>query len=219
MSIAHHLIWTAYGWWIPNDPRGGASRAIGCDVIEELRELHHGRRHLEPASASLRASPARAPESPAHPLVEFTAAEAKILGEAMAEDAARLHYTCYACAILSDHVQILIRQHRDAPEKMIHNLQEACMWVLRQEKKIRPADQPLWSGSGWTVSLDAPTEVWAAIDYINGISGKLGLPSQKWAFVKPYDNWPLQAEYTARSQFEVQEHSESPRRRRKPKSP
>ena len=20
--IAHHLIWTAYGWWLPNDPRG-----------------------------------------------------------------------------------------------------------------------------------------------------------------------------------------------------
>ena len=28
--IAHHLIWTVYGTWLPNDPRGSGSRAIAC---------------------------------------------------------------------------------------------------------------------------------------------------------------------------------------------
>jgi hypothetical protein len=24
MVVAYHLIWTAYGWWLPNDPRGSS---------------------------------------------------------------------------------------------------------------------------------------------------------------------------------------------------
>jgi hypothetical protein len=23
--IAHHIMWTLYGWWLPNDPRGSTS--------------------------------------------------------------------------------------------------------------------------------------------------------------------------------------------------
>jgi hypothetical protein len=34
--IAHHLIWTNYGWWLPNDPRGSLSRTIASDLIAEL---------------------------------------------------------------------------------------------------------------------------------------------------------------------------------------
>ncbi len=33
--IAHHLIWTAYGWWLPNDPRGSTSHTIASDVLAE----------------------------------------------------------------------------------------------------------------------------------------------------------------------------------------
>ena len=28
MVIGYHLIWTAYGWWLPNDPRGSTSHRI-----------------------------------------------------------------------------------------------------------------------------------------------------------------------------------------------
>ena len=40
MVIGYHLIWTAYGWWLPNDPRGSMSRLIRSDIIAELGELH-----------------------------------------------------------------------------------------------------------------------------------------------------------------------------------
>jgi hypothetical protein len=26
MIAGYHLIWTAYGWWLPNDPRGSTSQ-------------------------------------------------------------------------------------------------------------------------------------------------------------------------------------------------
>jgi hypothetical protein len=48
MVIAHHLIWTLYGWWLPNDPRGSTSRAIRNDVLRDLGELHFGRKRVQP---------------------------------------------------------------------------------------------------------------------------------------------------------------------------
>ena len=38
MVPAHHLVWTAYGWWLPNDPRGSMSNSIASDVIAQLGE-------------------------------------------------------------------------------------------------------------------------------------------------------------------------------------
>jgi len=46
--IAHHLILTAYGWWLTNDPLGSTSRTVASDVIAELGELHRGRRRIQP---------------------------------------------------------------------------------------------------------------------------------------------------------------------------
>lgn len=52
--IAHHLIWTAYGTWLPNDPRGSGSNQVACDVIAELGELHLGRKRVQPAGWEIR---------------------------------------------------------------------------------------------------------------------------------------------------------------------
>ncbi len=48
MVIAYHLIWTAYGWWLPNDPRGSMSKCIASDTIAELGALHYGRKRVHP---------------------------------------------------------------------------------------------------------------------------------------------------------------------------
>lgn len=42
MVAPYNLISTAYGWWLPNDPRGSAFQTIRQDLIAELGELHHG---------------------------------------------------------------------------------------------------------------------------------------------------------------------------------
>ena len=42
--IAHHLIWTLYGHWLPNDPRGSGSRELLDEKFAPLGEIHHGRK-------------------------------------------------------------------------------------------------------------------------------------------------------------------------------
>jgi hypothetical protein len=70
--IAHHLIWTAYGWWLPNDPRGSTSRAVASDVIAELGELHFGRRKVQPPTDIIRQFHDRAREVLKYPSVWAT---------------------------------------------------------------------------------------------------------------------------------------------------
>ena len=54
LVIAYHLIWTAYGWWLPNDPRGSGSKTVDSDVIAQLGELHHGRKRVQPPGSVVR---------------------------------------------------------------------------------------------------------------------------------------------------------------------
>jgi hypothetical protein len=52
--IAYHLIWTNYGTWLGNDPRGSGSRSLYTPVLAELGEVHFGRKKLQPARTKVR---------------------------------------------------------------------------------------------------------------------------------------------------------------------
>ena len=187
--IAHHLVWTAYGWWLPNDPRGSMSKNIASAAIAELGELHYGRKKLQPAGWVIRSFYEKAEEVLEHPLLTFGGEEIAVIADAFDQCAKRYRYTCYACAILCDHVHILIRMHRDDAATMIQELQTDSRLEL-QKRGLRPG-HPVWGGPGWKVFLHTPDDIRRTIQYIEENPGKMGLPAQKWGFVKEYDGWPL----------------------------
>ena len=55
LVIAYHLIWTAYGWWLPNDPRGSGSDEVRKDELDDLGPIHFGRKSEQPSRDELRA--------------------------------------------------------------------------------------------------------------------------------------------------------------------
>jgi REP element-mobilizing transposase RayT len=198
--IAHHLVWTAYGWWLPNDPRGSTSHSIASEVIAELGELHHGRKKLQPAGREIRAFYAQARDVLRFPLLTFGAAARGELGAAFAEVVAAERYTCYACAIMPDHVHLLIRKHKHPAEEMIARFQCASRDRLAATGR-RTTDHPTWGGPGWKVFLDHPDEVRRTITYIEKNPLPLGLPRQRWPFVKDYDGWPLHPGHSPNSPY------------------
>lgn len=198
--IAHHLIWTAYGWWLPNDPRGSTSHCIASDVIAELGELHFGRKKAQPASAEIRRFYARAREGLKFPLRQFGREERSEIALAFGEAVAAQRYTCYACAILPDHVHVLLRKHRDRAEEMIARLQEAGRLRL-QRQFAEWGGHPVWGGPGWKVFLDHPDGVRRTIPYIQGNPMKHRLPPQRWPFVRAYDGWPLHPGHSPNSPY------------------
>jgi len=82
--IAYHLVWTAYGWWLPNDPRGSTSKTIRDDVIARLGELHHGRKRVQPASREIREFYDEARAVLKFPLLTFDATEVGAIADAFA---------------------------------------------------------------------------------------------------------------------------------------
>ena len=123
MVAGFHLIWTAYGWWLPNDPRGSSSYEFREATIAELGKLHHGRKAVQPSSPDIRAFYEQAETVLKHRLLRFDDEEIDLIADSFAQVIQERRYTCYACAVMPDHVHALIRKHRDHAEEMIQNLQ------------------------------------------------------------------------------------------------
>ena len=186
--LAYHLIWTAYGWWLPNDPRGSMSRFIASDVLGELGDLHFGRKRVQPASRVIREFYEEAKDVLKFPLLTFTPEEVIGIARAFAGVIQKLGYTCYACAIMPDHIHIMIRKHRHLAEQMIANLQDASRLTVL-DVGTHPNGHPVWGRPGWKVFLHSPDDVRRTIKYVDDNPVKLRMPRQVWDFVAPYDGW------------------------------
>jgi hypothetical protein len=95
MVAGFQLIWTAYGWWLPNDPRGSSSQEIRVEQIAELGELHHGRKTVQPPGREIREFYEQARDVLRHPLLTLTGDDRDLVGESFAQVVRERRYTCY----------------------------------------------------------------------------------------------------------------------------
>jgi REP element-mobilizing transposase RayT len=193
-------MWTLYGWWLPNDLRGSTSRVIRRDLVAELGELHFGRKQVQPAGKDIRAFYVQAAEVLKHALLAFSPDEFPSVAEAIGRAIIECNYTCYACAIMPDHVHLVIRKHRDLADSMIEKIQSLSRKRLI-DMGLRNAEHPVWTRGGWKVFLDHPDEVRRTIGYVEDNPRKLRLPVQHWPFVTTYDNWPLHPGHSPNSPY------------------
>lgn len=94
MVIAYHLIWTAYGYWLPNDPRGSMSKTIACDVIAELGELHFGRKRVQPSARETREFREQSRGVLRYSLLQFSPSDFTVIAEGIAQAMSEQSYTC-----------------------------------------------------------------------------------------------------------------------------
>lgn len=199
--IAHHLIWSVYGSWLPNDPRGSGSDEVHNPIFEELGELHKGRKRVQPCGREIREFYQRVAPLLQHPLLLLDRDAHFEVAAAFLEVIEQQKYTCWGCAILPDHVHILIRKHRHEAEEMAECLMRESRSRLI-ERGFREKTHPTWiAGFGWKVFLDHPDEVRRTIRYIEENPMKIGKPVQRWPFVKPYDGWPLHPGHSPNSPY------------------
>lgn len=188
MVAGYHLIWTAYGWWLPNDPRGSNSSEIRVEKLEPLGDIHFGRKKIQPPSREVKDFYRKAQDLLTHPLLTFEADDLPLLGAAVDRVIRENGYTCYECAIMPDHVHMLIRRHRDHAEVMIEKLQNASREDVIKAQR-RGATHPVWGGPGWRVFLGTKADFERTIKYIRNNPIKIGWPVQNWSFVTLYDGW------------------------------
>ena len=190
LLIAYHLIWTAYGHWLANDPRGSGSTVVLNELLAALGEIHYGRKRVQPPRQVVRDFYQEAQKLLSYALLKFDQSDIERIGNAFAEIIGERKYTCYACAIMPDHVHILIRKHRDLGEEMFEQLQDRSRDRYCEIGTCN-SSHPIWTDGGWKRYLFTPDEVRGVIRYIENNPLEIGWPRQEWAFVKPYDEWPL----------------------------
>ncbi len=201
LVIGYHLIWTAYGYWLPNDPRGSGSHSIHSDILAELGELHYGRKRVQPSGREIREFYDRAVPLLMHPRLSFDENARGRIASAFAQVIAAKRYTCYACVVMPDHVHILIRKHKHSAEEMIDNLKNGSSRQLREASWCAET-HPVWTaGGGWKVFLDHPDEIRRTVVYIEKNPRPIGLPRQHWPFVTAYDGWPLHPGHSPNSPY------------------
>jgi REP element-mobilizing transposase RayT len=150
----------------PNDLRGSTSKTIRSDALRQLGELHLGRKKVQPASRDIKIFYDQARLLLKHPLLELSPECMAIVADAFGEAIRQFRYTCYACAILPDHIHLILRKHRDSAEEMIQHLQDYGRLRL-SASGLFPTDHPIWVRGGWKVFLDHPDEIRRTIGYID----------------------------------------------------
>jgi len=203
MVIAYHAIWSAYGFWLPNDPRGSWSNEVWAPHLRPFGPATKTteRRSLadRPADPNLRREMR---ETLKYPAVRFSENQIECISCGFSDAVARFGITVYACAILWDHVHLVAGRHRESVEFPARVLKSAATRRLTDERThplIRFADSSgraptLWADGGWERYLNSSVEIEDAVRYVNGNPTKHNLPAQKWAFVTPFSRRGLAAE-------------------------
>jgi REP element-mobilizing transposase RayT len=194
MVLAYHLIFTAYGFWLPNDPRGSWSDFVWAWELRRFGPATrtHERRSLafEPHDYALRM---QAKEALKYPAVVFDGVQAAIIGKSFAATSQARGYRIFACSILPEHVHMVVGRHQYHVEQVMRVFKQDATEALtragvhplgRFSEEGKPPTP--WTRKGWKVFLDEPEDILRARRYVEENPIKEGKRPQSWSFVIPY---------------------------------
>ncbi len=184
-----------YGFWLPNDPRGSWSDYVrswellrfgSATQVQTRRSLAH-----EPHDQALRQ---QAREALRYAPVKLSGLQARSAAAGFAEFVRKSNLAVYACAILPDHVHMVVGRHEYPIEQVVMGLKGLSTKQLLRDG-LHPLansaipDQPPpspWCAKCWKVFLNDDGHIRNAIGYVQDNPMKEGLKPQRWSFVMPY---------------------------------
>ena len=194
MVVAYHAIWSAYGFWLPNEQRGSWSTEVWA---KHLRPFGPATKTSERRSLAHRAYDPNLRkemrESLKFPPVRFTLEQVECIGAGLADAVDRFGIVLHACAVVWDHVHIVSQRHREPIEFVTRVLKSAATRKLTSEglhplAKFAAADgrtHTPWAEGGWERYLNSDVDIIDTSQYVNGNPPKHGMPAQNWRFVTP----------------------------------
>jgi len=176
MIIAYHAIFTTYGTWLPNDPRGSYSKQVYKAELAALGPIHYGRRNPQPEREKMRKFRTAAVRRLARPAYYVSHDGRPVIAESFCSVARRLGLTVPACAIMNDHVHILVLRSKYRIEYLVNQLKGAATAALKLKRTP-------WTRGCWKVFINDEDVLRAAAEYIEANPPAAGLPPQHWGFV------------------------------------
>src|SRR6185503_12486133 len=117
MIIGFHLIWTTYGHWFPNDPRGSWSEEVWKPQLLKVRTPDRDHRldlRQEVSVDELEKFMSNARQRLKWEAVQLTDSEIRKVAETFAEMALAIKLDVHACAILSNHVHLVTERNNQS---------------------------------------------------------------------------------------------------------
>jgi len=187
MVIAYHIVFSTYGFWLPNDPRGSWSDFVGAwelvrfgkatkvNTTRSVAAATHDLRLRRETKTALKHSP-----------VAFTGEQALAVGRGFAQAAREGGYAVHACAILPEHVHMVIGHSPRSVGRIVGHFKGRATQHLATAGLWPDAEHPVWGRKTWKVFLNSPEDVQRAIAYVEANPEKEGKPRQRWSFVAPF---------------------------------
>ena len=195
MIVGYHIIFGMYGFWLPNDPRGSWSDFVGS---WELYRFGPATKTTETRSVAYRphdhAQRLAAKAALLRPAVVLNGLQARAVGRGLAKYVHKSGLPVWACAILPDHVHLVVGRPDIKVEQLVTQLKGSATELLIEEnlhpfqnqrdKLNRP--HKCFARGQWKVYLGVD-DVPRAIPYVENNPEKERLPRQKWSFVSPVE--------------------------------
>jgi REP element-mobilizing transposase RayT len=193
--IAYHIVFGAYGFWLPNDPRGSWSKYVWSNRLQAFGPATKDpARHPDPQSAHDAETRRQAKQELKYPPVVFTGQQALAVALGFREIISKLRMAVYAAALMPDHVHVVVAQQNMFAEKIAGHLKRAASRQLSKSNlhplaKFMSKDGSLptpWEEEGWKVFLHTHDDVVGARQYVNDNPEEAGFKRQNWSFITPY---------------------------------
>jgi REP element-mobilizing transposase RayT len=188
MVLAYHCIFSTCGFWLPNDPRGSGSDYIAVwelfrygaatkvDTRRSVAHVEHDRLARLAAKRALQ-----------YPPVVISGQQALVVASGFQRAALEAGYPIHACAILPEHVHLVIGSHARSVRTIVGHLKSRATRALKASGLWSEDGRPVWGAHGWNVRLESMTDVCRAVEYAERNPEKEGKRRQRWGFVVPFD--------------------------------
>jgi hypothetical protein len=197
MLRGFHIIFSAYGFWLPNDPRGSWSdwvrrwelvrfgKATKVTTRRSVASLEHDHELRRTAKLALK-----------YPAVYFTGVQARAIGCGFYTAVQESDYVIYACSILPEHGHLVLGPHDRRVQRIVGHLKARATQQLSRDGlhplgNFREKDGTVpspWGRNCWKVFLYDERHLRNAITYVEGNPQKEGKPRQRWSCVREYGN-------------------------------
>jgi REP element-mobilizing transposase RayT len=167
MILAFHSIFSMYGFWMPNDPRGSGSDYVAVWELfrygaatktmsrQSVAHAAHDRQQRLAAKQSLKYEP-----------VILNGRQAVAAVEGFAKACTEGGYLVHACSILPDHVHLVIGWHPRNIRQIVGHLKSRGTRRLKEVMLWPELKRPIWGEHGWNVYLNSLADVERAIKYV-----------------------------------------------------
>src|SRR5262245_40836741 len=111
MVHGYHVVWGAYGFWLPNDPRGSWSDYVASWELAKFGRATKSLDRRRVSASNWHAWRAAATSALKFPVVQFTGVQARAVRRGFANAVRKSGLTIWACSILPEHVHLVIARH------------------------------------------------------------------------------------------------------------